>query len=77
MNTALPCFYAKIYGSTPVVANAAVMKKIIIPPIIDPNNRVSALGFSASSLMKDSIRIGRMAAERLMYISPFVKIKYL
>lgn len=73
MNTALPCFYTKIYGNIPVVDNAAVMKKTIIPPIIDPNTRVGALGFSASSSMKDSIKIGRMMAEILMYISPFVR----
>lgn len=53
--------------------NAAVMKKTIIPPIIDPNNMVGALGFSASLSMKDSIKSGNMTAETLVYISPFVK----
>lgn len=68
----MPCFYTKIYGSIPVPINPAVMKKRIMPPIIDHNNRVGAFGFSESPSMVN-IKIGIMMAEILVYISAPVK----
>lgn len=38
INTALPCFYIKIFGSIPVFINTDVMIRTVIPPIIEPNN---------------------------------------
>ena len=45
MNTAMPCFYIKIFGSIPVDIKTDVMRRTISPPAIEPNNILGALGF--------------------------------